>query len=69
MNRFLFKSRKVTLTIVGGGYVVRNLVSGLAALAGKKMFDDQRHVGQLGDQVVRFLIYVLTDLTPCLNLD
>ena len=28
--------RKMTLTIVGGGYVVRNLVSGLAALAGKK---------------------------------
>ena len=49
MNRFLFKSRKVTLTIVGGGYVVGNLVSGLAALTGKKMFDDQRHIGQLGD--------------------
>ena len=42
--------RKMTLTIVGGGYVVGNLVSGLAALAGKKMFDDQRHVGGYGEQ-------------------
>ena len=43
-------SIKMTLTIVGGGYVVGNLVSGLAALAGKKMFDDQRHVGGYGEQ-------------------
>ena len=63
----------MTLTIVGGGYVVGNLVSGLAALAAKKMFDDQRHIGQLGDmgsrQSVSSYMYVLTDLTPCLNLD
>ena len=62
-------SRKMTLTIVGGGYVVGNLVSGLAALAGKKMFDDQRHIGGYGEQAECFLLYVLTDLTPCLNLD
>ena len=42
----------MTLTIVGGGYVVGNLVSGLAALAGKKMFDDQRHIGGYGEQAV-----------------